>query len=292
MEFLTRHKSIVTLISFSLFCIISLSVQGGGVTLTFEGIMSAIVTPFSRGYNAIANGIGSLFSGFESTDSLKEDLLKARSQLQKYESMQIDMIQAELAETRAENDKLRNILGFREKIKYDSIAAQVISKDPDNWFRTLVINKGENDGVAVNMPVIAYQNGQRVVVGKIVEVRGSISRVQPIIAPDIKVGVKLFDSKIPGLLSGYSYNSDYCVVNYISRATQTKKGDIIVTSGQAGVFPPELLIGTVERSELSESNPYQKIIVKPYVEYSLLEEVFILLKKPDKDFFDMFEEVK
>lgn len=292
MEFLDRHKSILTLITLSLFCIISLSVQGGGFTFTFEGVMSAVLTPFVRGFNAIENGIGGLFSGFESTDSLKEELRTAQEKLKKYDSMQFDMLQAEVAELKAENEKLRTILGFREKIRYNSIAAQVISKDPDNWFRTLVINKGEHDGLAVNMPVIAYQNGQSVVVGKIVEVRGSISRVQPVIAPDIKIGVKLNDTKIPGLLSGYSYNSDYCVVNYISRATQTKKGDIIVTSGQAGVFPPEMLIGTVERTELSESNPYQKIIVKPYVDYSLLEEVFILLKSPDKDFFDMFEEVK
>lgn len=292
MEFFNRHKSIVTLISFSLFCIISLSVQGGGFTFTFEGIMSAVLTPFVKGYNAIENGIGGLFGGFNSTDSLKEELRITQEKLKKYDSMQIDMLQAEVAELKVENEKLRNILGFKEKIKYDSIAAEVISKDPDNWFRTLVINKGESDGVRINMPVIAYQNGQRVVVGKIIEVRGSISRVQPIIAPDIKVGVKLNETKIPGLLSGYSYNSDYCVVNYVSRATQTKKGDVIVTSGQAGVFPPELLVGTVERTELSETNPYQKIIVKPYVDYSLLEEVFILLKNPDKDFFDIFEEVK
>ena len=292
MDFLTRHRTIVALISFSLFCIISLSVQGGGFTITFEGVMSAIVTPFSKGYNALAHGIGGLFSGFEDTDTLKENLRKAEERLQKYESMQIDIIQADLAEVKAENEKLRVLLGFKERVKYNCIAAQIVSKDPDNWFRTLIINKGENDGVSINMPVIAYQNGQKVVVGKIVEVRGSISRVQPVIAPDIKLGVKLQEAKIPGLLSGYSYNSDFCVVSYISRATPAKKGDIIVTSGQAGVFPPELLIGTVERTELSETNPYQKIIVKPYIDYSLLEEVFILLKNPDKDFFEMFGEVQ
>ncbi len=292
MEFLTRHRSIIALISFSLFCIISLSVQGGGFTLTFEGVMSAIVTPFSKGYNSIANGLGSLFSGFEDTDTLRNDLRMARARLRKYESMKIDVIQAELEEVRTENEKLRVLLGFRERIKYNCLASQIVSKDPDNWFRTLIINKGENDGVCVNMPVIAFQNGQRVVVGKIVEVRGSISRVQPVIAPDIKVGVKMDESKVPGLLSGYSYNSVFCIVSYISRATQVKKGDIIVTSGQAGVFPPELLVGTVERTELTETNPYQKIIVRPYIDYSLLEEVFILLKNPDKDFFEMFGEVQ
>ena len=292
MEFLSRHRPIVTLIAFTLFCIISLSVQGGGATVTFEGVVSAILTPFSRGYNAIERGLSSLFSGFEDTDSLKENIRQLNARLARYDAMQIEMIQAELAELKTENDRLRNMLDLRGKVRYQSIAAELISKDPDNWFRTLVVNRGSDDGVEVNMPVIAYQNGRRVVVGKIVEVRGSISRIQPIVAPDIKIGCKLNENKIPGLLSGYSYNADYCVVNYISRATPAKKGDIIITSGQAGVFPPELYIGTVERTELSETNPYQRIIVKPFVDYSLLEEVFILLKNPDRDLFEMFEEVK
>jgi len=291
-EFLSRHRPIVTLIAFTLFCIISLSVQGGGATVTFEGVVSAILTPFSRGYNAIERGLSSLFSGFEDTDSLKENIRQLNARLARYDAMQIEMIQAELAELKTENDRLRNMLDLRGKVRYQSIAAELISKDPDNWFRTLVVNRGSDDGVEVNMPVIAYQNGRRVVVGKIVQVRGSISRIQPIVAPDIKIGCKLNENKIPGLLSGYSYNADYCVVNYISRATPAKKGDIIITSGQAGVFPPELYIGTVERTELSETNPYQRIIVKPFVDYSLLEEVFILLKNPDRDLFEMFEEVK
>jgi cell shape-determining protein MreC len=87
-DFLVRHRSIVALISFSLFCIISLSVQGGGFTLTFEGVMSAIVTPFSKGYNAISKGIGGLFSVFEDTSTLRENLRKAEAKLEKYESMQ------------------------------------------------------------------------------------------------------------------------------------------------------------------------------------------------------------
>ena len=167
-----------------------------------------------------------------------------------------------------------------------------ISKDPDNWFRTLIINRGERDGITVNMPVVAYQGDTKAVIGKIVEVRGSLSRIQPVISPDIKVGVKLGESKFPGLLTGYAHNSNLCKVDYITRAAQVKFGDIIVTSGQAGVFPPGLVIGTVVKTELPESSPYQTIIVKPVVDYNLIEEVFIIRKNPDKDLFDLFEEMQ
>ncbi len=295
MEFLDRHKSIATFISLTLFCIISLSVQGSGFTLTFEGIMSGITMPFQKGYNALHGGTSRLWAGFSELDRVREELEMTRSKLQTFESADV-----ELSEIKKENDRLRALLGMKEMLKYDSIPATVISKDPDNWYRTLIINRGENDGIKINMPVVAYQvvmKGEvrelvKCVVGKVVEVRGSVSRIQPLIAPDIKIGVKIGESRFPGLLSGYTYNSNLCVANYITRAAPVKFGDIIITSGQAGVFPPGLIIGSVVKSELLETSPYQRAIIKPFIDYNLLEEVFIIKKSPDKELFDLFEEIQ
>ncbi|HNX24498.1 MAG TPA: rod shape-determining protein MreC [Spirochaetota bacterium] len=295
MEFFERHKSIATFISFTLFCIISLSVQGSGFTLSLEGIMSAIIMPFQKGYNGLHGGTSRLWAGFSELDRVRSELELTRSKLQTFESADV-----EFSEIKKENDRLRALLGMKEMLKYDSIPATVISKDPDNWFRTLIINRGENDGIKVNMPVVAYQvaqNGEvkelvKAVVGKIIEVRGSISKIQPLIAPEIKIGVKIGENRFPGLLSGYTYNSNLCVANYITRAAPIKFGDTIITSGQAGVFPPGLIIGTVVKSELLETSPYQRAIIKPFIDYNLLEDVFVIKKAPDKDLFDLFEEIK
>jgi rod shape-determining protein MreC len=294
-EFFDRHKSIATFISMTLFCIISLSVQGSGFTLTFEGIMSGITMPFQKGYNGIQGGTSRLWAGFSEFDRVRDELELTRSKLQTFESIDV-----EISEIKKENDRLRALLGMKEMLRYDSVAAAIISKDPDNWYRTLIINRGENDGIKVNMPVVAYQvvnKGEvrelvKGVVGKIVEVRGSVSRIQPLIAPEIKIGVKIGENRFPGLLSGYTYNSNLCVVNYITRAAPVKFGDLIITSGQAGVFPQGLVLGTVVKSELLESSPYQRAIVKPFIDYNLLEEVFIIKKAPEKDLFELFEELK
>jgi rod shape-determining protein MreC len=272
-----------------------LSVQGSGFTLSLEGIMSAITMPFQKGYNALQGGTSRLWAGFSQLDGVKSELELTRAKLQTFESIDV-----ELSEIKKENDRLRALLGMKEMLKYDSIAARIISKDPDNWYRTLIINRGENDGIKVNMPVVAYQvvmKGDvkelvKGVVGKIVEVRGSVARIQPLIAPEIKIGVKIGETRFPGLLSGYTYNSNLCVVNYITRAAPIKFGDLIITSGQAGVFPPGLIVGSVVKSEILESSPYQRAIIKPYIDYNLLEEVFIIKKAPDKDLFDLFEEIK
>ncbi len=295
MEFIEKHKSLVVLISLSLFCIISLSVQESGFTLTFEGIISAFTAPFQKGYNGIHGGTSRLWAGFTELDRVKSELELTRAKLQTFEAADV-----ELSEIEKENAKLRSLLGMKAMLKYDSIVASIISKDPDNWYRTLIINRGENDGITVNMPVVAYQvvtNGTtnelaKAVVGKVVEVRSSISRIQPLIAPEIKIGVKIGDSRFPGLLSGYTYNSNLCVANYITRAAPVKFGDLVITSGQAGVFPPGIIIGSVVKSELLETSPYQRAIIKPYIDYNLLDEVFIIRKAPDKDLFDLFEEIK
>ncbi len=287
MEFFIRHKTVVAFIGFSLFCIISLSVQSTSFTMTIEGVGSAIMMPFQKAYNGFHNGVSRFWAGFTDLSVVREELQKTRKQLQYYES-----VADELTEIKNENQRLRQILILKEKIEYKSVPATIISKDPDNWFRTIIIDRGEKDGIKVNMPVIAYQGGIKAVVGKIIEVRGSISRVLPIISPDMKIGVKFQDSKYPGLLSGLSINSDQCVMDYISRTALVNLGNLVVTSAQGGVFPPGLYIGNVVKTALHESNPYQRAIIKPVIDFNLLEEVFVILKDPDEVLNQLFEEPK
>jgi len=286
-EFIIRHKSIVAFISFTLFCIISLSVQSSMFTLSSEGIISALVMPFQKAYNGMQDGVSRLWAGFTELTEVRDELRKTQARLQKYESMTDEM-----SEIKRENIRLRELLGMKERVEYTSIPAWIISKDPDNWFRTIIINKGSNDGIKVNMPVIAFQGGQKAVVGTVVEVRGSISRIAPIISPMVRIGVKLQESRFPGLLCGYSGNSNLCKMDYVSRAAYIKFNDMVITSGQGGVFPPGLLIGTVIKSYALESSAYQRAIVKPVIDYNLVENVFVIKKDIDKDLFEIFESEK
>ena len=128
--------------------------------------------------------------------------------------------------------------------------------------------------------------------GTVIEVRGSISRIAPIISPDVKIGVKLQESRFPGLLSGDSGNEKLCKMDYVSRAAFIEKNENVITSGQGGVFPAGLLVGRVVRSFLLPSSSYQRAIVEPAIDYDLVEDVFVIRKDMDKDLFELFEEEK
>jgi len=287
-EFFIRHKNVVAFIGFSLFCIISLSLQSNTFTLSIEGIGSALVSPFQKGYDGVQSGVSKLWKGFTELSDVREELQKTRKKLHDYELVLDDSKRLK-----------RQLLTYKEQLGYKkqlaresltSVSAEVVSKDPDNWFSTIVINKGEDDGIKINMPVIAYREGQKAIVGKIVEVRDSYALIRPVISSDIRVGVKLEESRFPGLLQGYSINTDLCVINYISKAVQVKPGDMVITSGQGGVFPEGLYVGMVVKSNITDSGPYQKAIIKPIIDFNILENVFVLTKKIDKDFLSLIED--
>ncbi len=283
MDFFIRNRTIVAFVAFTLFCIISLSVQSSGFSMSIEGIGSGIVTPFQKAYNGIQGGIGRIWAGFSELTEVRNELQKTRDKLQQYESISED-----LSEIKKENERLRAMLGMKAMIPYESISASIISKDPDNWFRTLIIDKGSSHGVKVNMPVIAFHDGQKAVVGRIVEVRGSISRILPIISPGLKLGVQLQESRYPGLLYGRSNSSNLCLIDYISRAAVIKFGDVVVTSGQGGVFPR----GCWWNRHQVRGAGLQRLSARRHKTghgLRAFEEVFIIKKEPDTEVLKLIE---
>ncbi len=285
MEFLIRHKTISAFVAFTLFCLLSLSLQSSSLTLSVEGVGSLLLLPFQKGYNGVQNGIHKLWAGFTELSDVQDELKKTRDKLLRYEA-----IAEELSEIKTENERLRTLLSMKERVNYESVPAIIISKDPDNWFRTIIINRGSNDGIKVNMPVIAFHGDEKAVVGKVVEVRTWVSKVLPIISPDMRLGSMLQKTRFPGLLRGYTSNSKLCVMDYVSRGAVPDFGDIVITSGQGGIYPSGLLIGKVIKSEVMEASAYQRVLVNPIIDFNRLEQVFVIKVEPDQEFLKLLED--
>lgn len=284
MEFFIRFRAAVALVVFSLICLISLFFQASAFTLSVEGVGSAIMMPFQKGYHGAQKGVHMLWAGFTELGKVREELDQTRTKLR-----QLEGTADELSQIISENRHLRELLAMQPKVGFDSIPAVIISKDPDNWYRTILVNRGADDGVKVNMPVIAYNGDVKAVVGKVCDVRGSVSRILPVISDDMKMGVMLQESHYPGLSVGYSSNSVFCRVDYISRSAQIKEGDVVVTSGQGGIFPPGLLVGNVQKLLTSKTSSFQQILVRPVINYDLVEQVYIIKKEADPAILELLK---
>ena len=285
MEFLEKNKPLIAFIIFTLFCIVSLSVSTSKAIINIKGVGGVLAYPFQKGYDVTQGEVRKLWAGFTDISSLREELHKTQTRLQKIESES-----EELSRLKQENDHLRDLLGMKYRVVYDSITASIISKDPDNWFRTIIVDRGTNDGVMENMPVVAFVEGQRVVVGKVVAVKSRIAKIAPLISYNLKLGAMFQESRFQGLLRGQAANSKFSVMDYISRSADVQAGDIVVTSGNEGIFPEGLLIGTVLKSDAPSSGNYQTAIIQPFINYDLIQEVFIIKKEPDMEFLKILGE--
>ncbi|ACB84112.1 rod shape-determining protein MreC [Natranaerobius thermophilus] len=226
------------------------------ITAPFQGIVSGIGGRIQAAYTFIAE-----------LQELSEENRELRDKLSEYERLEV-----EVEELRQENQRLRDMLGFEEREAYELKPAKVIGRSADNWNRTIVLNKGRQDGVELNMPVVT-DNG---LVGQIISVSRSSSKVLLLIDPDSAVSGLIQDTREMGIVEGKDeVSGDLQMIN-IPKDAELSDGDKIISSGLGPVFPKGLVIGEVVELKEEMSGFTNKAIIKPSVNFSRLEEVFLI----------------
>lgn len=169
-----------------------------------------------------------------------------------------------------ENQRLTRLLGLRQTIppnisrtKY----ARVIARAPVSWNRTLIMDKGARDGIRPNRLVLS----EFALVGKVIEVGPSASKVLLVTDPNFKIGVIVQRTRQQGIL--YATPSGECRVKYLSLDEELKEGDIVETSGFLGLFPKGISVGVVQKASKEPGQIYQVARIKPVADLAKLEEV-------------------
>ncbi len=178
---------------------------------------------------------------------------------------------AALREAQVNYDRLRDDLGFAHANTPRLLAADITARKTDPKFDTLVINRGVRDGVRVNS-MVRTRSG---LVGRVFEVTPGTASVLMLTDQKSGVGgrVQRANSRSVGVCEGN--NSSRLDFRYLPSEADIKPGDLIVTSGLGGVFPPGQLIGTVESVKADEGNVGKTAVVRPVVEFDRLEEVYV-----------------
>lgn len=239
----------------------------------FQSIVNDSVSFVDRTISApvkwVQNGVDSvhhLFTTYSENERLKEKIDSYDEIAQKNKNMQKEI------------DALKSELDLSQTLtSYERVTANVITRSPDSWQDLLVVDKGSNDGIEVNMAVMA----QKGLVGRVIEVNATSSKVELLTSSNVSsnhfpVRVSSGNGESFGLLKNYDEKLQTLVVTQLTGDSEIKEGDVVQTSGLGGNSPADLQIGTVIRTKPDSYGLDREVYVKPYADMYDLPVVTII----------------
>lgn len=182
-----------------------------------------------------------------------------------------------LKEVELENQRLRRLLEMRDHASYRTVVCQIVGKDPSPWFKTLIVDKGKAQGVQKGMAVLAPEG----IVGQVIDVTEGFAKILLLVDGNCAVDAIGQMSRVRGIVKGGTNGG--CVMQYVSRKDEIETGETVVSSGLDGVYRKGWPIGDVVSVTKQHSGMFQEISIAPFVDFDRLEEVVIVLDRPQTD---------
>lgn len=176
----------------------------------------------------------------------------------------------QMKELLGENERLRSLLSFKNRLAAKGIAAQVIARDQSNWDTFIIIDKGRVDGITPNMSV-AKDDG---LVGRVFEVGTNTAKVMLLDNPNSKLSAAVQRSREQGILVGLGRGE--CKLIYLSYDTEVRPGDVVITSELSSLSTKGILIGEVTKVLKDAHSLYASAVVKPSSNLFKIEEVLCI----------------
>jgi len=246
-----RNVHFITVLLLSLILILG----GGQVTgLTSGAVVAVFYAPFAL----IKNTVLTLSNVNSDNERLQEALAQASAKVVQLEEME------------RENERLRAILGFPPPENYTRIPAEVVAVSGDPVSLAAIINRGTRDSVKVDQPLVNEQG----LIGRVISVSPLSATVQLLTDPTARVAVRVADSREMGIVK-YRVGTGMILDNFPIQGS-VKEGDLILSSGLGGIYPPGLVVGTVTSVERPEEEPFCRVRIQSATNFNSLEELFIL----------------
>lgn len=226
-------------------------------------------------FTAVGNFFGNFFD-FDTKKNLEEELTAANEELAKYKT------EASLsAEINAENQRLNELLEIKKTYSndWDMCVASVTGREIDNWYEAIIVDKGSADGVKENMAVV-NQDG---LVGRTRNVTAHTAEVLLILDAQGSLGGMTQESRIPGVLTGIGGGKGLLNMKNLPFNAEIQLNDVVVTSGEGGVFPAGLLVGTVVKVGNSVDGLSKEAVIEPFCDFDSISEVLILIPTTKKE---------
>jgi rod shape-determining protein MreC len=236
-----------------------------------EQLIVEITAPFQQLIKKTVDTTESLWTGYFHLVGVQRENRRLRTRIG-----ELRISNRRYKEALSTHGRLRQLLRFKQSIDRQVLAAQVIGLDPTGWFKSIIIDKGKKDGLKVSMPVVNASG----VVGRVVSVSPNFAKVLLIIDQNSAVDCLIQRSRDRGIVKGSGI--DRCKLDYAAKSSDVVAGDAVITSGLGGVFPKGLWVGQVLKVKEVKGGLFKDIEVKPFVDFSRLEEVLVVLKEGAK----------
>ncbi len=267
------HTNRYILIGLSAFCILMmlLSSFSDRVSGPFKALANVTVIPLQQGINQIGGWMGDMKDNFSTLKQLQAENEKLQEQ--------VDALTTEnnyLQEERYEYERLQELYNLDQNYAdYEKTAAHVIGKDPGNWFSTFTIDKGSNDGIAVDMNVLAGSG----LVGIVTEVGPTWAKVRSIIDDSNNVSGMVLSTSDTCIVSGdlsLMSTGQIAFDQMENNDNVVSVGDQIVTSYISDKYLQGILIGSVSEINVDSNNLTRSGYITPAVDFRNIQEVLVI----------------
>ena len=247
---------------------------GPETTRKLQAGVYQLFSPFLQSGSGLQKQITSVSGKLKSLEDLEKENTGLR-----VENTQLRATNQALRDVEHEVNRLRHALDYRERSVFKIVAAEVIARDSSTWWKTVTINRGKEDGIEGDMPVVTDLG----LVGKTTTVSDNISVVLLISDENCKVASSVEGSREQGIVSGERVAAGITPLlnlNFLSKQADLKPGQKTFTSGVGGVFPSGIPIGTVKSFKIRELDGQAQLT--PAVDMARLEDVFVVTGRKDQ----------
>ncbi len=243
------------------------------LTKPLQKVVSTVIIPLQKGVNGIGLWLTEKSDLFASVEKLQDENQELRDEIERLEEENLYM-----QLYRVELEKLRELYDIDNTYAdHKKVGANVIGKSADNWYSTFTIDKGADDGIEVDMNVIAG-NG---LVGIVASVSDKYSIVRSIIDDSSNVSAMLINSFDICTVSGdlQLMENGYISLSYLDKDVRIRDGDMIVTSNISEKYLEGILIGYAKDVKVDANNLTQSGYIVPAVDFKHVSDVLVILDK-------------
>ena len=267
----TWKFKILVIVAVFLVGIMAYAGANGRLTAAPQELLSVVLTPLQKVTSALSGGAASVWEKYTSID----DVMDRNEQLEA-ENAELRQQMVDYDRIKAENDAYKALARIQDTNSEASyVSAFVIGRDPLDEFGGFTLDQGSTDGVAVNDAIISDRG---YLLGVVVEVDATSCKVMTILHPSFNAAGVISRTRENGIITGSAeYAADgLCVLTNLARSTMARKGDQVITTGLGGVFPANLLVGTVQEVVPEQSGKSSSAVILPGADPRTVKHVFIV----------------